>query len=50
MIFYGEALLPLCLVVLCPVADSEEIEKPRKDERETNRDNGVAQPRVRTKR
>lgn len=45
-LLWGGIITSLCLVVLCPTADSEEIEKPKKDEKETNRDNGVALPRV----
>lgn len=34
-LLWGGIITSLCLVVLCPTADSEEIEKPKKDERET---------------
>lgn len=37
------------LLVLCPTADSEEIEKPKKDERETSRYNDVALPGLHNK-
>ena len=49
LLWWGGMITSIFLVVLCPMADSEETEKPKKDERETSKDNDVAQPGVHTK-
>lgn len=40
LLWWGDIITSLYLLVLCPTADSEETKKPR-DERETSRDNDV---------
>lgn len=49
LLWWGDIITSLYLLVLCPTADSEETKKPKKDERETSRDNDVVLPGVHTK-
>lgn len=49
LLWWGDIITSIYPLVLCPTADSEETKKPKKDERETSRDDDVVLPGVHTK-